>query len=150
MKLVQQITEQVDLINEVLVNLNQSALLENSSFLIDEMSSERYLKVKYDSLSHISFTIVLTPLGIQVDVDRAIEAYDVGIEYFNNNKTEFKNLIKMLFTSRIKVEYCGSNYTKIYFYDVRGSQVKTFKYVTGLYLKVGCITKEYHPIYAIE
>ena len=150
MKLVQQITEQVNLINEVLVNVNQSALLENSNFLIDEMSSERYLKVKYDSLGHISFTIVLTPLGIQVDVDRAIEAYDVGIEYFNNNKTEFKNLIKMLFTSRIKVEYCGSNYTKIYFYDVSGSQVKTFKYVTGLYLKVGCKIKEYHPIYTIE
>lgn len=150
MELVQEITEQVNLINEVLVNMNQSTLLENSNFLIDEMSSERYLKVKYDSLSHISFTIVFTPLGIQVDVDRAIEAYDVGIEYFNSNKAEFKNLIKMLFTSRIKVEYCGSNYTKIYFYDIGGSQVKTFKYVTGLYLKVGCKIKEYHPIYTIE
>ena len=150
MELVQEITEQVNLINEVLVNMNQSTLLENSNFLIDEMSSERYLKVKYDSLSHISFTIVFTPLGIQVNVDRATEAYDVGIEYFNSNKAEFKNLIKMLFTSRIKVEYCGSNYTKIYFYDIGGSQVKTFKYVTGLYLKVGCKIKEYHPIYTIE
>lgn len=53
----------------------------------------------------------------------------------------------MLFTSTIKVEYCGSNYTKIYFFDGNGECVKTLKYVTGLYLKVGCQTKEFPPIY---
>ena len=111
------------------------------------MTSERYLKLKYTSQIHINCTITLTPYGTQVDVDRAIEIYYVGMEYINNNKIEYKAFFQTLLTSKIKVEYCGSNYTKIYFYNDIGNCIRTLKYVTGFYLRIGCKTKEYHPIY---
>ena len=117
MKLIREIHEQVNLINEVLIYLEQSVLLENQDFILDEMTSERYLKLKYTSQIHINCTITLTPYGTQVDVDRAIEIYYVGMEYINNNKIEYKAFFQTLLTSKIKVEYCGSNYTKIYFYN---------------------------------
>jgi hypothetical protein len=147
MKLIKEIKEQVELIDEVLISLKQNLILENSDFLIDEMSSDRYLRIKYTSSSHINFAITFMPFGIQVDIDRAIEVYDISMAYFNTNKDEFRKFIVTLFTSIIKVEYCGSNHTKIYFYNDNGDCVKTLKHVKGLYLKFGCKIKEYRPIY---
>ncbi len=149
MKLAQEIKEQVDLINEVLISLKQPLILENSDFLIDEMSAERYLKIKYTPSNHINFTITFTPFGIQIDIDRIPEAYDVSIEYFNTNKENIKKFIVILFTSITKVEYCGANYTKIYFYSTSRDCIKTLKYIKGLYLKIGCERKEYKPIYTL-
>lgn len=148
MELIIEIKEQVTLINEVLSSLKQFLLLENQDFILDEMTAERYLKLKYTSSNHINFMITISPFGTTVDVDRAMEVYDVGKEYIINNKSDYKAFFIMLFTSRIKVEYCGSNYTKIYFLDDNGDCVKTLKHVTGLYLKVGCKTMEYPSIYS--
>ncbi|MCA0428652.1 MAG: hypothetical protein LCH37_14555 [Bacteroidetes bacterium] len=147
MEFIIEIKEQINLINEVLIDLKQSLLLDNQDFILDEMTAERYLKLKYISPNHINFIITITPFGTNIDVDRAMEAYDVGKEYVNNNKTDYKAFFLTLFTSRIKVEYFGSNYTKIYFYDDSGTCIKTLKFVTGLYLKIGCKIKEYSPIY---
>ncbi|MEZ4912404.1 MAG: hypothetical protein R2774_16305 [Saprospiraceae bacterium] len=143
-----EIKEQVNLINEVLISLKQPLLLENQYFIIDEMTAEYYLRLKYSAPSRINFIITISPHGTSIDVDRAMEAFNVGIEFINNNKADYRALFLILFTSRIKIEYCGSNYTKIYFYDESGHCVKTLKYVTGLYLKIGCKTKEYPPIYS--
>jgi hypothetical protein len=64
------------------------------------------------------------------------------------DSNKVKDFIKKLFTGSIKVKYCGSNYTRLCFFDNNGNCVKTLKYVTGPYLKVGCKTKVFEPIYA--
>lgn len=85
--------------------------------------------------------------ALQINIDRTNESFEWSDKQIKENIEEIKDFIKTLFTSRIKVEYCGANYTKIYFYSDSGECIKTFKYVTGLYLKIGCQTKEYQSIY---
>lgn len=138
---------QVDYINSILKGYNEEAIFDNKNFIVDEMSWKEYLKITFKKAGFINFDIICSSSEFQINIDRTIEALDLSSSDFNKNKQIVKDFLTFLFTCRAKVEYCGSNYTKIYFYDNSGNCVKTLKYVTGLYLKIGCKTKEYPPIY---
>ena len=147
MKYSDKIIYQVDYINSLLKGYNEKPIFDNENFMIDEMSWEEYLKINFKKAASISFDIICSSNEFQINIDRANEALDLSSSDFSKNELIIKDFLDFLFRCRTKVEYCGSNYTKIYFYDERGNCVKTLKYVTGLYLKVGCKTKEYLPIY---
>lgn len=143
-----EILQKVNIIDNVLKELNQPGVLSNQDFNIDEISSEFYLKAYLNTPSNeLSLNIILSNFDIQIDIDRVNEAFVWSNKQIKEEEQEIKDIIKMLFTSNIKVEYCGSNYTKLYFYNKNRICIKTSKYITGLYLKVMCKTKEYRPIY---
>lgn len=138
---------QVDFINSLLIEYNEEAIFDNNNFTVDEMSWSEYLKIKYKKLGSISFEIICSTNEFQINIDRTNEAIDLSSSDFSENMQMIKYFFNVLFTCKAKVLYCGSNYTKIFFYNDIGDCVKTLKYVTGLYLKVGCKTKEYPPIF---
>lgn len=147
MKYSDKIIYQVEYINSLLKGYNEKPIFDNKNFMIDEMSWEEYLKINFKKSDSISFDIICSSNVFQINIDRANEALDLSSNDFNKNELIVKDFLDFLFTCRTKVEYCGSNYTKIYFYDGSGNCVKTLKYVTGLYLKIGCKSKEYLPIF---
>jgi len=147
MKYSDKITYQVDYINTLLKGYNEKPIFDNDNFTIDEMSWEEYLKINFKKADSIRFDIICSSNEFQINIDRANEALDLSSSNFISNVLLVKDFFDFLFKCRAKVEYCGSNYTKIYFYDQSGICVKTLKYSTGLYFKAGCKTKEYSPIY---
>jgi len=147
MKYSDKIIYQVDYINSLLKEYNEKPIFDNKHFIINGMSWEEYLKLTFKKIDSINFEIICSSNEFQINIDRVNEALDLSYSDFFKNKLIVKDFFFFLFKCRIKIDYCGSNYTKIYFFDDGGNCVKTMKYVTGLYLKVGCKTKEYPPIY---
>lgn len=142
-----EILDIIDTINQVLLRLNKPTIFENPDFSIDEMSMEFYLKLNFAKKESIHFNIKISLHDIQIGIDRIDEAFTWSTNALEHDKKEIDNLIEQLFTSTIKVEYCGSNYTKLYLLNSIGECSKTLKYVTGLYLKINCQTREYKPVY---
>ncbi|MCB0740983.1 MAG: hypothetical protein R2796_07660 [Chitinophagaceae bacterium] len=148
MKYENEVYSKIELVNSVLESLNVSSLESNKDFIIDEsFHQEHYVKFLLQKPSCIELQLIFISNALQINIDRTNESFEWSDKQIQENINDVKGFIKMLFTSTIKVEYCGSNYTKLYFYDVSGNCVKTLKYVTGLYLKFNCKTKEYKPIY---
>ncbi|MBK7883795.1 MAG: hypothetical protein IPJ81_08335 [Chitinophagaceae bacterium] len=149
MKYENEVYDKIDLVNSVLENLNVASLETNRDFIIDKSYyQEHYVKFLLQKPNCIELQLIFINNAIQINIDRTNETFEWSDKQIQKNINEVKGFIKMLFTSTIKVEYCGFNYTKIYFYDVSGNCVKNLKYVTGLYLKFGCKIKEYKPIYS--
>ncbi|MBX2923855.1 MAG: hypothetical protein KF746_16750 [Chitinophagaceae bacterium] len=148
MKYSDKIIHMVDYINSLLKKYNETPIFNNKNFIVDGMGWEEYLKITFKKTDSISFEIIFSSNDFQINIDRAHEAVDLSYSDFNDNKLIIKDFFEILFTCGVKVKYCGSNYTKIYFFDSSENCVKTLKYVTGLYLKVSCQTKKYQPIYA--
>jgi hypothetical protein len=138
----------IDIVNSALININRLPLSSNEDFFIDAHGNyEHYVKYTLKKNYCIGFDLILVNDYLQLDIDRVSEAYVWSIEQVRNEKNKIIEFLEALFTSTIKVEYCGSNYTKLYMINSEGNCIKTLK-VTGLtYLKVNCTTKEYPPIY---
>ncbi len=148
MKYENEIIQKLDLVNSTLESLNVKPLFKNEDFFIDNhFHQEHYVKFYLNRPNCIKLEIVFIHNVLQINIDRTNESFEWSEIQIKENPNGVKKNLKMIFTATIKVEYCGSNYTKIYFIDSNGNCVKTFKYVTGLYIKIGCITKEYKPIY---
>ena len=141
---------QIDYINSLLNDYNEKPILENENFTLDEMSWAEYLKVTFRKTNSISFDLICSSTDFQLNVDRANEVVDLMLDDFDKNKETIRAFFNCLFVCKVKIEYCGSNYTKIFFYNDKGSCIKTLKYVTGLYLKFGCRIKEYPPIFTLQ
>jgi hypothetical protein len=143
-----EVYNKIYLVNSVLESLNVAPLETSIDFIIDEsFHQEHYVKFLLQKPNCINLELIFINNTLQINIDRTNESFEWSNKLIQENIKEVKGFINMLFTSTIKVEYCGSKYTKIYFYDDSGNCVKTLKYVTGLYLKVGCKTKEYQPVY---
>ena len=147
MKYSDKILNQVDYINSLLKTYNEKSIFENKNFIVDEMSWTEYLKITFKKADSISFDIICSSNEFQINIDRTNEALDFSLSDFNKNKPLVKDFLDFVFTCKVKVKYCGSYYTKIYFYNDSGVCVKSLKFITGLYLKIGCQTKEYPSIY---
>jgi hypothetical protein len=143
-----EVYSKIELVNSVLKSLDIASLEANKDFTIDEQfHQEHYVKFLLQRSNCINLELIFINNALQINIDRTNESFEWSNNQIQENTEEVKDIIKMLFTSRIKVEYCGYNYTKLYFYNVSGNCVKSLKFVTGLYLKVGCKTMEHSPIY---
>ena len=109
-----EILDKIDIINQVLLRLNKPGIFENSDFSIDEMSVEFYLKLNFVKKESVRFNIKISLSDIQIGIDRIDEAFTWPNNALEYDKKEIDNLIEQLLISTIKVEYCGSNYTKLY------------------------------------
>lgn len=150
MKFDKQIEHKIDLLNEVLADLNQPKLLENSCFSVGDLSCEFYLELKLESLSKetISMEIRVSLNDLQIGLDRVSEVYEWSNDTIIKERREISTLIKQLLTSPILVEYCGANYTAFSVFDVRGNIAFKTPIIQGLYFKFKCREKLFDPIYS--
>lgn len=148
MKYENEIIQKLDLVNSALERLNVKPLFINEDFSLDStFHQEHYVKFFLNKPDCIKLELVFINNALQINIDRINESFEWSENQIKENANDVKDFIKMIFTTTIKVEYCGSNYTKIHFIDIDENCVKTLKYVTGIYLKIGCLIKEYKPIY---
>jgi hypothetical protein len=140
------VLHQVQIIDSVLHNLGEeSSILDNLMFNIDEMSWEEYLILKCNKKGFIKFKIYISKYDLRIDIDRVEEALHIDLsEPLKENI--IKQYIEILYTCRIEVQYCGNNYTKLFFYNNEGVCCKTIKQIRGLYLKLFCKSKSYPPL----
>jgi hypothetical protein len=82
-------------------------------------------------------------------IDRADEAFWIGYNDFEKYVKELEHLMFLLLNCRIVCKYCGSKYTKIYFYH--GEEcVDTHTDIELFYLfRSRGTTKEYLPISSV-
>lgn len=147
MKYVIDVSNKIELVNSVLKELNVASLETNKDFRIDDSFYQgHYVKFLLRKADCIHLELIFIDNAFQINLDRTNESFEWSNNQIQKNSEEIKGILKMLFTSRIVIEYCGSNFTKVYFFNDR-TCIKTLKYVTGLYLKIGCKTREYPPIY---
>ena len=108
---------QVVYINSLLKEYNEESIFDNKNFIVDEISWSEYLKITYKKAHYISFDIIFSSNEFQINIDRTNEVLDISSNCFTEKKQIVKDFIDFLFTCRARVEYCGSNYTKIFFYN---------------------------------
>lgn len=124
--------------------------MKNPDFVIDEMSAEGYLDVRYVAGRGVPLRIVLSFSEIRIDIDRAEEAFHIDPSDYKNNWEQFRELIDMIFTSTVKVECCGRHYTEIEFLNKENDCVDKIKHRTSFHVfKLNCSTKVYPPIYEV-
>lgn len=143
-----EILYKLDLVNSVLEEINVPHLQTNQDFFVDESFHQKhYIRFKFQKQNSITLELVFSSESLQINMDRTNESFEWSEYQIKENPKSVKDIFRMILTSSIKIKYCGANYTEIFFYDKKGNMVKTLKYIRGLYLKLGCTTKEYKPIY---
>ena len=92
--------------------------------------------------AHFVKLIFLTEVDIQRLTPYVLmsETYTYSLDFIKNNEGYIKKIIKMLFTSTVRAEHCGKNYTKLYFIDKEGNILDTFTFMQGLISLVPFIT----------
>ena len=117
------------LIDSVLIDLKQKPLDENSDFILDPKWNENhYIIIRFKKPKSISIKFEISYADFVIYIDRTEESYGWNYKFIEANKEYVIGMIKTIFTERIRVEYCGKNYTKIYFIDDKGITTNTLTY----------------------
>ena len=143
-----EIVNQIKIIDEVLYSLNLPSILKNKYFVTDTISCEDYLKLHYNKPNNILFSIMLNSFEVQIDIDEAKEILDLSLSSPKEEKN-FKEFVKILFTSFIRIKKYGKYYIKISFFNQKREYVKTIRYVeiNSFSLNFKATLKEYPPLY---
>ena len=143
-----EIVNQIKIIDEVLYSLNLPSILKNKYFVTDTISCEDYLKLHYNKPNNIFFSIILNSFGVQIDIDEAKEILDLSLSSPKEEKY-FKEFVKNLFTSFIRIKKYGKYYIKISFFNQKREYVKTIRYIeiNSFSLNFKATSKEYPPLY---
>lgn len=148
MEFTKEVQDKIIFINDVFNEINIKPILENSDFCIDaNLNYENYVQFNLCKPGSVQLGILLTESGMSISIDRYYEALDWGNKHLASQPNEIRDWFKSIFTSTIKIDYFGKNYTKFYFLDENRNAIKTLKYVQGFYLKVNGNSTEYPPIY---
>ena len=148
MRYSKEIVNQIKIIDEVLYSLNLPSILKNKYFVTDTISCEDYLKLHYNKPNNIFFSIILNSFGVQIDIDEAKEILDLSLSSPKEEKY-FKEFVKILFTSFIRIKKYGKYYIKISFFNQKREYVKTIRYIeiNSFSLNFKATLKEYPPLY---
>ena len=148
MEYVKEISEKIIFINQILDEIKVAHLFENSSFIIDEISMESWVKINLNNKgkNKISASFTLTLTGIEVRLDRIGEAIDWSNKDLIDSKEVIKKLLKNLLTNYILVEYYGPSLTYISLFGDNGKCNNIFKYIEGFPFKWKRQSKLYLPI----
>jgi len=138
------------LISNVLLSLNKNSLFQNEDFKVyQKLHFEHWVRVSLCKPNAIIIIFEISNSGLRIDVDRTEELVgNFSYEYIYNNYEKIEELLLMIFTSTIMVQYCGDYLTNLYF--IKNKTVQTYRYSTKLgllrFLKK-CEEKIYLPIY---
>ena len=148
MRYSKEIVNQIKIIDEVLYSLNLPSILKNEYLVTDAINCENYLKLHYNKPNNIFFSIVLNSFGVQIDIDEAKEILDLSLSSSKEEKN-FKEFIKILFTSFIRIKKYGKYYIKITFFNQKRECIKTIRYIeiNSFSLNFKATLKEYPPLY---
>lgn len=142
----------VSIFNKVFDNLNQEKLFNNKDFTFIGKPYVDNITLTLVKDDMIRLDIVIEEDGLEIHIDKTAETFCFNLKFIKNNEEFIKNIIKMIFLSKIKVEYCGKKYTKLYFINKHGIVIDTFTFrnsIWGLFIsKRNCIEKIYVPIYS--
>ena len=107
MEYVKEISEKIIFINQILDEIKVAHLFENSSFIIDEISMEYWVKINLNNKgkNKISASFTLTLTGIEVRLDRIGEA----IDWSNKDLIDSKEVIKKLLKNYLRFKNINSN-----------------------------------------
>ena len=149
MNYTKEISDKVDMVNEVLDEIKIPRLLENPDFIVDEMSAETWLKInlKNKGENKIPLSLTFTPTGLEIRLDRIAEAIDWSDKDLKESNAIVVTMLKNLFTSHVLVEYYGSSRTLISLFGQDGKCTNNFKYWEGLSFKGKREDKLYFPLY---
>ena len=140
------------LISNVLLSLNQNSLFQNEAFKVyQELHFEHWVRVSLCEPNAITIIFEISNSGLRIDMDRTEELMSFSYEYIYNNSEEIKELLFMIFTSTIMVQYCGNYLTNLYF--IKNKTVQTYRYSTKLgliRLSNNCEEKVYLSIYEMK
>jgi hypothetical protein len=124
--MIEKINQQLKKVNNLLNSLAQKDILNNPDYKTDDFSNERYFKIHFNKKNHISFSLLFSEKGIDISIDRIIEAISLKYkEVCEGNSIE--EFLKLLYLYKITVEYIGDNHTIIKFFDRNNSLVKKIK-----------------------
>lgn len=145
------ILDKVEIVNEVLNKIKALPLLENPKFLVDEMSTETWLRVNSEGIykNHVPVSLTFTLDGLEIKLDRVSEAIDWSNEDLKD-KIDRKILLKSIFTDYILVEYKGAYQTNIIIFDSNGVTTNKFKYHEGFSLNKKRSYKLYFPMFRCD
>lgn len=150
MSYTKEISDKIDMVNEVLDEIKIPRLLENADFIVDEMSIESWLKInlKDKGENKIPLSLTFTLTGLEVRVDRVAEAIDWSDKDFKEANAIVKSTLKNLFTSHVLIEYYGLSFTRISLFGQDGKCTNNFKYREGLSFKGKREDRLYFPVYS--
>lgn len=149
MDFIQEVVDKINIVNEVLLEMGQSPLLENTDFVIDEMSKGSWLKVDIvdTGRNNVPLAFIFSKSGLSVRIDRIDEAIDLSDVLIRKSSTQVKAMLKDIFTCSVLVKYYGSVYTVMKFYGKDGSCTKTFRCMVLFLDKPKQKERLYLPIY---
>ena len=117
------------LIDSVLIDLKQKPLDENSDFILDPNWNENhYIIIRFKKPNNISIKFEISYTDFVIYIDRTEESYGWNYKFIKEHEEYIAGMIKAILTETIRVEYCGENYTKIYFIDDEGTTTNTLTY----------------------
>ena len=128
MRYSKEIVNQIKIIDEVLYSLNLPSILKNEYLVTDAINCENYLKLHYNKPNNILFSIMLNSFEVQIDIDEAKEILDLSLSSPKEEKY-FKEFVKILFTSFIRIKKYDKYYIKISFFNQKRECVKTIRYI---------------------
>src|SRR5690554_936790 len=130
MNYTKEVSEKIELVNEVLDEINVPHLLKNTDFSVDDMSMESWVKINLNvkGQNKIPISLTFTQTGLEIRMDRIPEAIDWSDKDLKESKSVVMTMLKHLFTNHILVEYYGSSHTLISFFGRDGKCSNSFKY----------------------
>jgi hypothetical protein len=111
------VIDTIKLFNSVLAKLNVTGLLENSDFKVYEgFTFESVLSLTLEKTNCVSLYIMLDE-GIRIDIDGIPESCEFSKQDLIEKKDETVNIIKLIFSGYLMIEY--RKYSKYinFFYD---------------------------------
>jgi hypothetical protein len=151
MKYKDEIRNKLEFINEILNEIKIECISNNADFIIDDMSTESWLKFNLQNVEQnkavLSITFTLTEIEIKIDrISEAINWSNKDLVYF---KESIKKIFTNLLTNYVLVQYFGSSKTRISLFDNTGNCNNIFNYTEGISFKLKQESRLYFPIYSI-
>ena len=144
MKIENLITKTFD---EVFEELNMPKLYENQNFVQNKKFSNEFSQLfnSIDKLNRVKISFWIEKNNsVDFYIDRTNELPSFSQKWILNNREEFKNFVKDLFNTKLKIEYQGRK-TIIYFIDDNLNEIRRLKYSEGI--KINIFEKKEFKVY---
>jgi len=134
------VAKTIKFFNSILTELNVPKLLENSDFKVrEELTFERYLELDLKKKNCVSLFMILDE-GIRIDIDETPESCEFTKQDLVEKKNEVKNIIKLILSGYLMIEYRRySKFINFFYDDGRAWGIwsfnSLFSMITNFYIK---------------
>lgn len=132
MKPSRKLEKYISSIDRVFFKFGLSTVLKSSLFKHDELSSPDWIKLNCIKDQYPDFSITISEDGIQIQIDRVLEAFDFGVGDFEPSSSIFSKCFEELISNRLKINYLGSSIITIQILGSAGNVIRRIRNVEGL------------------